>query len=92
MIFHGTKKYIETLERQGEGSRIPSVIETQKENAKKLMDQGNTMISIFRLMKNYLEYKEREEMVPKIEAILGQWEEKTHNFMDLFDELIANTQ
>jgi proteasome lid subunit RPN8/RPN11 len=91
-IYQGTKKYIETLERQGEGSRIPSVIETQKENAKKLMDQGNTMISIFRLMKNYLEYKEREEMVPKIEAILGQWEEKTHNFMDLFDELITNTQ
>jgi proteasome lid subunit RPN8/RPN11 len=86
-IFMGTKNYIQTLNRKGEAARIPQVVEDQKNNAKKILDQGNSMVNIFRMMKNYLEYKERDEMIPKIERILSEWEEKTHGFLQKFDEL-----
>ena len=34
----------------------------------------------------------QEFLREKIEAILGQWEEKTHNFLPLFDELTDSNQ
>lgn len=85
--YHGTLKYAETLKRKGEAARIPSVVADQKANAEKVLNQGKTMVNIFRMMKNYLEYKERETLIPKIEALLAEWEEKTHNSLSRFDQI-----
>ncbi|MHA1584161.1 MAG: hypothetical protein ACTSWL_02820 [Promethearchaeota archaeon] len=86
-IYQGTESYINTLIRKGESWRIKNVVNTQKEEAKKILDKGNTMVSIFKMMKEYLEYKERERMLPQIEEILDQWSQQTSGFLNKFDNL-----
>ncbi len=83
-IYDGTTRYIETLKRKGEGSRIQSVVESQALEATKILDSGNTMIDLFRMMKNNLEYKEREIMTPQIDEILAEWDNTTKNYIEKF--------
>ncbi len=86
-IFVGTQNYIQTLQRKGETARISGVIETQKDSAKKILQQGNAMIDIFRMMRNYLEYKERTVILPQIDEILKSWQEGTAGYLDRFNNL-----
>lgn len=83
-IYEGTRSYIQTLVRKGEENRISSLLENQQEECKKVLNQGNAMINVFRLMKDYLEYKEREIMIPKIEEVLQKWDEETTGFLEKF--------
>ena len=86
-IYEGTKSYIQTLIRKGESGRIESILQTQSGESQKVLNQGNGMVNIFRLMKDYLEYKEREIMVPKIDEVLMKWETETAGYLDKFLEL-----
>ncbi len=86
-IYHGTLRYAETLKRKGEITRIPGVVSDQRANAEKILNQGKMMVNIFRLMKNYLEYKERAEMIPQIEGLLAEWEAQTHDCISRFDSI-----
>ncbi len=86
-IYEGTKSYIQTLVRKGESSRIESILQTQSGESQKVLNQGNGMVNIFKLMKDYLEYKEREIMVPKIDEVLLKWETETAGYLDKFLEL-----
>ncbi|MHA1674544.1 MAG: hypothetical protein ACTSYI_13075 [Promethearchaeota archaeon] len=86
-IYEGTRSYIQTLVRKGESSRIESILQTQSSESQKVLNQGNGMVNIFKLMKDYLEYKEREIMVPKIDEVLLKWETETAGYLDKFLEL-----
>jgi len=90
--YSGTKSYVQTLIRKNEASRIGEVVQTQAEQVAKILDQGSAMVNIFRMMKNYLEYKEREPLLPQIEAILAQWDQKTQGFIAKFNALTHTTQ
>lgn len=82
--YEGTVSYAQRLKRKGEDSRIPSIISSQSQEAAKILDQGNAMINVFKMMKVYLEYKERERLVPQIDTLLSDWDQKTSGFLDKF--------
>lgn len=90
--FSGTKSYINTLIRKNEAMRIGGVVQAQAELVGKILDQGHAMVNVFRMMKNYLEYKERDRMIPQIEAILAQWDQKTEGFLAKFNALAQTSQ
>jgi proteasome lid subunit RPN8/RPN11 len=81
-IYNGTQSYLQTLMKKHETHRIPSVLEIQIQEATKILEQGNYMVSIFRMMTAYLEFKEREAVVPKLDPLLTRWEEKALTFVD----------
>jgi proteasome lid subunit RPN8/RPN11 len=81
-IYSGTSSYVQTLVRKNESSRIASVVASQVEEASKVLEQGVSMVQIFRMMVPYLEYKERDRLVPLIEAILSEWDQKSTGFID----------
>jgi len=91
-IYNGTSSYLTTLIRKGENHRIPQVVESQSQEAIKILEQGNNMINIFKIMKNYLEYKERERLIPQIDEILNSWDQKTANYMENFQKLATKEQ
>ena len=43
-------------------------------------------------MKNYLEYKERERLIPQIDEIFAQWDQKTENYIEKFQNLATKEQ
>ena len=86
-IYSGTESYLNTLIRKQESHRIPGVVESQSQEATKILDQGNNMINIFKIMKNYLEYKERDVLIPQIDTVLNNWDQRTENFMENFYKL-----
>ncbi|MHA1612212.1 MAG: hypothetical protein ACTSVZ_10960 [Promethearchaeota archaeon] len=86
-IYEGTKSYIQTLIRKGESSRVESILQTQAGESQKVLNQGTGMVNIFRLMKDYLEYKEREIMIPKIDEVLNKWETGTTGYMEKFMDI-----
>ena len=90
--YHGTKSYMQTLIRKGESHRLGEVVATQAEQVGKILDQGHAMVNVFRMMKEYLEYKERERMIPQIDVILAQWDQKTLGFMEKFNALAQTPQ
>jgi proteasome lid subunit RPN8/RPN11 len=89
-VYEGTRSYIQTLIRKGEQGRIEEVIQRQAGESQKVLNQGSAMVNIFNIMKGYLEYKEREEMVPKIDEILARWASETEGYMDKFLELMKS--
>ena len=56
-------------------------MDEQEKEAQKVLDKGYTMVAIFRMMMPYLEYKERKNIIPEMDAALKMWEEKAVNFM-----------
>ena len=54
-IYNGTSSYLNTLIRKGENHRIPQVVESQMQEAIKILEQGNNLIDIYKIMKNYLD-------------------------------------
>jgi len=86
-IYNGTSSYLKTLIRKGENDRIPQVVESQMQEAIKILEQGNNLINIYKIMKNYLEYKERERLIPQIDEIFANWDLKTENYIEKFQKL-----
>jgi hypothetical protein len=80
-LFTGTESYLRTLLRKNESFRFAQVLETQETEANKILEQGNTMVSIYRMMMPYLEYKERDKLIPLLEACLKQWDDYSSNFL-----------
>ena len=80
-IYTGTDAFFLSLTRQGQTSKFMETLETQTKEAQRVLDEGNKMIEIFRLMETYLEYKERERMIPLIETELKRWDAKAAVFI-----------
>ena len=91
-IYNGTSSYLNTLIRKGENDRIPQVVESQMQEAIKILEQGNNLINIYKIMKNYLEYKERERLIPQIDEIFANWDQKTANYIEKFQKLATTEE
>jgi len=75
-LFLGTEEYLTTLTHRGEKARIPEVLENQSEEIRKFVAETFVKIENIKEFMNYLEYKEKEVIVPQIESILHKWDEE----------------
>ncbi|MFX1389753.1 MAG: hypothetical protein ACFE9Z_06820 [Promethearchaeota archaeon] len=74
-LFQGTEEYLSTLTHHGEKKRIPEVLENQSKEIRKYVAETFVKIENIKEFMNYLEYKERELIIPKIENSLHKWDE-----------------
>jgi proteasome lid subunit RPN8/RPN11 len=74
-LFMGTEEYLTTLTRRGEKKRIPEVLKTQTQEIRKFVAETYVKIETIKEFMNYLEFKERETIVPMVESILHRWDE-----------------
>lgn len=72
----GTDEYLKTLIRQGEASRVPEVLENQKKDIRKYIAETFIKIGNVKEFLDYLEYKERESIVPAVQQIMFEWDEQ----------------
>jgi len=73
-LIQGTDEYMNTLMRKGESSRAYEVLENQTHDIKKFVAETQKKIDAIREFMNYLEYKERAIIIPKVETILAEWD------------------
>ena len=71
----GTEEYLTTLTHRGEKTRIPDVLENQSQEIRSFVAETFVKIENIKEFMDYLEYKEKETIVPQIESILQKWEE-----------------
>ena len=69
----GTEEYLKTLSRSGESHRIPEVLQNQTQEILTFVDQTNKKIEEIKELMNFLEYKEKEMVIPQVDAILSKW-------------------
>ena len=69
----GTEEYLTTLSRSGETHRIPEVLQNQTQEILKFVDQTNKKIEEIKELMDFLEYKEKEMIIPQVDAILSKW-------------------
>ena len=74
-LLQGTDEYLMTLSRKGEQSRIPEVLESQSQEIRKFAASTTSKLEYLKEFKDYLEYKERESMIPQIDSIISKWDE-----------------
>ncbi len=75
-LFQGTEEYLTTLTHRGEKKRIPEVIENQSKEIRKFVAETIIKIENIKEFRNYLEYKERETIIPEIKTIINKWDEQ----------------
>jgi proteasome lid subunit RPN8/RPN11 len=83
-LYNGTRAYVQTLIKKNETHRISSVLEAQIVEATKMIDQGNNMMKVFRMMLTYLEFKERDAVLQQVNPILAKWDSKASTILDEF--------
>ncbi|MHA1460727.1 MAG: hypothetical protein ACTSO8_04525 [Promethearchaeota archaeon] len=74
-LLQGTEEYLTTLLRKGESSRVQEVLNVQTRDIRKFVAETFIKIENIKEFMNYLEYKERESIIPKIKEILSKWDE-----------------
>lgn len=83
----GTSEYLKTLKRKGESERIPQVLEDQTKDIRKFVAETFVKIGNIKEFMNYLEYKERQTVKPKVQEILSKWDETISQLDDRINEL-----
>jgi len=71
----GIEEYLNTLTRKGESHRVVEVLNSQTRDIRKFIAETFIKVENIKQFKNYLEYKERSTIVPKVETILAEWDE-----------------
>ncbi|MFW9972545.1 MAG: hypothetical protein ACFFDF_20330 [Candidatus Odinarchaeota archaeon] len=74
-LMMGTEEYLTTLTHHGEKKRIPEVLNSQTEEIRKFVAETYIKIENIKEFIDYLEYKEKEIIVPKIHNTLHKWDE-----------------
>ncbi|MFX0035434.1 MAG: hypothetical protein ACFE9I_07325 [Candidatus Hermodarchaeota archaeon] len=74
-LFLGTEEYLTSLTRRGEKSRIPEVLKNQTQEIIKFVAETSIKIENIKEYVGFLEYKEKETIVPQVENILSKWDE-----------------
>lgn len=74
-LLQGTEEYLTTLLRKGESSRVQEVLNVQTRDIRKFVAETFIKIENIKEFMNYLEYKEKASIVPKIKEILSKWDE-----------------
>ncbi|MHA1194729.1 MAG: Mov34/MPN/PAD-1 family protein [Promethearchaeota archaeon] len=85
-ILLGTEEYLKTLARTGESHRISEVLDNQVKEIRKYVAETYIKIENIREFMDYLEYKERDAVIPKVNEILLRWDET----ISTLDEKIEN--
>jgi len=78
-LLQGTDEYLSTLVRKGESGRVYEVLENQTRDIRKFVAETFIRIENIKQFMNYLEFKERNTIIPKIEEILSEWDETVAN-------------
>ncbi|MHA1542727.1 MAG: hypothetical protein ACTSQH_07100 [Candidatus Hodarchaeales archaeon] len=78
-LLQGTDEYLNTLIRKGESGRVYEVLENQTRDIRKFVAETFIRIENIKQFMNYLEFKERNTIIPKIEEILSEWDETVAN-------------
>lgn len=86
-LLQGTEEYIATLIRRGEHNRVPEVLSNQKSEIRKYVAETFMKIENIKEFLGYLEYKERDIVIPKVEEILSKWDEVISKLDQRIDEL-----
>jgi len=71
----GTEEYLQTLIRKGERNRVPEVLDNQKREVRKYVAETFIKIENIKEFMDYLEYKERDVVIPQVQEILSEWDE-----------------
>ena len=71
----GTDEYLQTLVREGQSSRVLEVLGIQQRDIRKFVAETFVKIEHIKDFMNYLEYKERDSIIPKVQEILSVWDE-----------------
>jgi len=71
----GTEEYLKTLIRKGETSRVPEVLESQTKEIKQFVAETYLKIGKIKEFMDYLEYKERDTIIPQVDETLSKWDE-----------------
>ncbi|MFW9938590.1 MAG: Mov34/MPN/PAD-1 family protein [Candidatus Thorarchaeota archaeon] len=83
----GTEEYLMTLVRKGESNRIPEVLRNQTNDIRNYVAKTFIKIENIKEFMNYLEYKERDIIIPKIEGILAEWDENVSKLNDKLTQI-----
>ena len=86
-LLMGTEEYLKTLALKGEKSRIPEVLENQKKDINKFVAETFMKIGSIKDFMDYLEYKEKEAIIPKVKDVLSKWDEAIPKLQNKIDEL-----
>jgi len=78
-LLQGTDEYLSTLIRKGESGRVHEVFENQTRDIRKFVAETFIRIENIKQFVNYLEFKERNTIIPKTEEILSEWDETVAN-------------
>ena len=73
-LLQGVEEYLDTLTRRGESHRIHEVLSNQTRDIRKFIAETFIKVESIREFTNYLEYKERTIVIPRIETILTKWD------------------
>ena len=83
----GTEEYLITLVRKGEKQRTHEVLENQVKDIRRFAANTYMNIEMIKEFMDYLEFKEREIVVPKVKDILSKWDEAAIKLDSKFQEL-----
>ena len=65
--------------RQGQSARVPEVLSNQQRDIRKFVAETFIKIANIKDFMHYLEYKERDIIIPKVNEILSVWDEAITN-------------
>jgi proteasome lid subunit RPN8/RPN11 len=83
----GTESYLKTLIQKGEGHRTTEVLQNQIKDIRRFVAQKYVQIENIKEFMNYLEFKERNRVIPKVKEILNKWDEETTKLDAKFEEM-----
>ncbi len=86
----GTESYLKTLIQKGEAHRTKEVLNNQIKDIRKYVAQTYIAIENIREFMDYLEFKERDKVITKVQQILVQWDDAASNSSKKFDEMAKN--
>jgi len=86
-LLQGTDEYLGTLMRQGESRRVYEVLENQTRDIRKFVAETFIKIENIKQFMDYLEYKERDIIIPKLKEILSIWDETIENLNERLTEI-----
>jgi len=73
-LLQGVEEYLHTLSRTGESHRIHEVLSSQTREIRKFIAETFIKVENIKEFMNYLEYKERPIILPKVDEILAKWD------------------
>ena len=86
-LIQGTDEYLSTLMRKGESGRVYEVLENQTRDIRKFVAETFVKIENIKQFSEYLEFKERDIVIPKIKEILSKWDETIEHLNEKLTEI-----